>query len=235
MPFLDKTGLAHFWNQIIARLNGKAELADVTSSVSSHNVNTSAHNDIRELINGLTSRLNALANSTDVELDQMAELVAYIKNNKNLIDGITTNKVNVTDIINNLTTNVANKPLSSAQGVALKQLIDALGTTDSELIQMMSNLSTNLNNHVTNHAPATAQPNQNAFSNIKVGSTTIAADSTTDTLNLVAGNNITITPDATNDKITIAATSKFLSTDLYGDSLPTSGTTGQIYYKKVVG
>ena len=48
--------------------------------------------------------------------------------------------------------------------------------------------------------------NQNAFSNVKVGSTTVAADTTTDTLELVAGSNVTITPDATNDKITIAAT-----------------------------
>ena len=48
--------------------------------------------------------------------------------------------------------------------------------------------------------------NQNAFSNVKVGETTVAADTTTDTLTLVAGNNVTITPDATNDKITIAAT-----------------------------
>lgn len=48
--------------------------------------------------------------------------------------------------------------------------------------------------------------NQNAFSNITVGSTTIAADSKTDTLTIAAGDNITLTPDATNDKITIAAT-----------------------------
>ena len=48
--------------------------------------------------------------------------------------------------------------------------------------------------------------NQNAFSNVKVGSTTVAADTATDTLTLVAGTNVTITPDATNDKITIAAT-----------------------------
>ena len=47
--------------------------------------------------------------------------------------------------------------------------------------------------------------NQNAFSNIKVGSTTVTADSVTDTLEFVAGSNIVITPDATNDKITIAA------------------------------
>lgn len=54
----------------------------------------------------------------------MSEIVAYIKSNKELIDGITTSKVNVSDIIDNLTTNVANKPLSAAQGVALKALID---------------------------------------------------------------------------------------------------------------
>lgn len=51
-----------------------------------------------------------------------------------------------------------------------------------------------------------AEVNQNAFSNIKIGNTTIAADGKTDTVELTAGNNITLTPDATNDKITIAAT-----------------------------
>lgn len=51
-----------------------------------------------------------------------------------------------------------------------------------------------------------AEVNQNAFSNVTVGSTTIAAGSKTDTLTLTAGSNVTLTPDATNDKITIAAT-----------------------------
>lgn len=50
-----------------------------------------------------------------------------------------------------------------------------------------------------------AEVNQNAFSNIVVGTTTVAADSKTDTVTFVAGKNVTITPDATNDKITIAA------------------------------
>ena len=54
------------------------------------------------------------------------------------------------------------------------------------------------------HAPSNAEVNQNAFSNVKVGSTTVSADSKTDTLELVAGTNVTLTPDATNDKITIA-------------------------------
>ena len=99
---------------------------DVSGQISTHNTNTEAHNDIRKLITGLTNRLNALADSDDTTLDQLSEIVAYIKNNKTLIDGITTSKVNVTDIINNLTTNVSNKPLSAAQGVALKALIDAI-------------------------------------------------------------------------------------------------------------
>lgn len=98
------------------------------AAVSDHNVDADAHNDIRLLIEGLASRLNALADSDDTTLDQMSEIVAYIKANKTLIDSITTSKVNVSDIINNLTTNVSNKPLSAAQGVILKGLIDSLST-----------------------------------------------------------------------------------------------------------
>ena len=103
-----------------------ASTAAVDSKISTHNTSSSAHSDIRDLISGLTTRLNTLANSDDTTLDQMSEVVAYIKNNKSLIDGITTSKVNVSDIVNNLTTNVSNKPLSAAQGVAIKALIDAL-------------------------------------------------------------------------------------------------------------
>ena len=56
-----------------------------------------------------------------------------------------------------------------------------------------------------------AEVNQNAFSKVTVGSTTVTADSKADTLTLVAGSNVTITPDATNDKITIAATDTWRS------------------------
>ena len=42
------------------------------------------------------------------------------------IEDVTTDKVSVSDIIDNLTTNVSNKPLSAAQGVKLKALIDAI-------------------------------------------------------------------------------------------------------------
>ena len=50
---------------------------------------------------------------------------------------------------------------------------------------------------------AGAEVNQNAFGNVKVGSTTVAADSKTDTLELASSSAITLTPDAANDKVTI--------------------------------
>lgn len=106
--------------------SGKENAGVAAGLVNAHNVGGDAHNDIRLLIEGLNTRLNAVANSSDVNLDQLAELVAYIKANRSLIEQVTTNKVSVSDIINNLTTNVSNKPLSAAQGVALKALIDAI-------------------------------------------------------------------------------------------------------------
>lgn len=263
-------------------LDLKADASTVDSKISTHNTSTSAHSDIRDLITGLTTRLNALADSDDTTLDQMSEIVAYIKANKTLIESITTSKINVSDIVNNLTTNSTSKVLSAAQGVAIKALIDALETeldSHTHAIADVSGLQSaldgkaasshgthvsfdstnkpkmdgtsafgtstkvaradhvhptdtsrasqssldshtgNTTSHITStertnwnsakthadsaHAPSNAQANQNAFSNIKVGSTTISADTTTDTLELV-GSNVTITPDSTNDKVTIA-------------------------------
>ena len=52
-----------------------------------------------------------------------------------------------------------------------------------------------------------AEVNQNAFSKIAVnGQTTVEADAKTDTLTLVAGSNVTITTNASDDKVTITAT-----------------------------
>ena len=56
-----------------------------------------------------------------------------------------------------------------------------------------------------------AEVNQNAFANVKVGSTTIQADSKQDTLTLAAGTNISLVGDANNDKVTIGVTGKVAS------------------------
>ena len=99
------------------------------SAVSQHNTDATSHNDLRLALKGLSDRINVVLDSDDATLDQMSEVVAYIKSNKSMIDAITTSKVNVSDIVNNLTTNISNKPLSAAQGVALNELIDSLSNS----------------------------------------------------------------------------------------------------------
>lgn len=117
----------------------------IDASVQEHNVNEEAHGDIRGLVSGLTTRLNALANSTEEDLDQMAEVVAYIKSNKDLIDAITTSKVSVADIVDNLTTSDSKKPLSAAQGVIVKAMIDGL-QVDVDERAMASDLTSHTGN-----------------------------------------------------------------------------------------
>lgn len=121
---LDAEHLNHM-EQGISQLSEEI-VTTAESKVAAHNTGTDTHSDIRLLIQGLTDRLNALADSDDTTLDQLSEVAAYIKSNRSLIEAITTSKVSVADIVDNLTTNVSNKPLSAAQGVVIKTLIDAL-------------------------------------------------------------------------------------------------------------
>lgn len=96
------------------------------AAVAAHNAAADAHGDIRLALQALADRINAALNSTDTDLDQLSEIVAYVKSNKSLIDAVTTAKVSTSDIVDNLTTNVVNKPLSAAQGCLLKNLHDLL-------------------------------------------------------------------------------------------------------------
>lgn len=103
-------------------------IVTLQENLTSHNIDTAAHSDLRAELKALTDRITAILDSDDETLDELSEIVAYIKSNKTLIDAITTSKVSVSDIVNDLVTNVTNKPLSAAQGVALKGLIDTLQT-----------------------------------------------------------------------------------------------------------
>lgn len=117
--------------------DGGAEAPDVSGQIEQHNADQSAHLYIRELVAEVEKRLNALADSDDTTLDQLSEIVAYIKSNKSLIDAITTGKVSVGDIVNNLTTNAAGKVLSAAQGVVLRTMIEAI-TVPTKLSELTS-------------------------------------------------------------------------------------------------
>lgn len=105
-----------------------------SKAVSEHNVSSTAHNDLRVALKDLADRLSAALNSDDTTLDDLKEVVTYIKSNRTLIDAITTSKVSVADIINDLITNVADKPLSAAQGVIIKGLIDDVSQAVKEAV-----------------------------------------------------------------------------------------------------
>lgn len=103
--------------------------------------------------------------------------------------------------------------------------ITDLTATATELNYMdgvTSNVQTQLNGKAATGHTHSDYVNQNAFSNVAVGSTTVAADTATDTLTLV-GSNVTLTPDATNDKVTIGITKDNVTAAL-GYTPPTTNT-----------
>lgn len=143
----------------------------------------------------------------------------------------------------NLTTSAKTGSITLGEG-AIKQVDSSVssGTSSTKLPTsaavasfvdgQISGVNTTISNHAgdtTVHITAAerskwnaAEANQNAFSKVVVGSTTVEADSKTDTLTLAAGSNVTLTPDATNDKITIATKDTTYSS---GTGISVSGTT----------
>lgn len=121
---MDNTTIAYLKKYIDKTLGGGG--GSSSDAVNAHNVDTTAHSDIRTELKAISDRINAVLDSDDTTLDELSEIVAYIKSNRSLIESVTTQKVSVSDIVNDLTTNVATKPLSAAQGVALKALIDTI-------------------------------------------------------------------------------------------------------------
>jgi len=90
---------------------------------------------------------------------------------------------------------INNKPAIVAESYGLA----GLGGTQTFGFLKLSGVNT-ITVDQTNYA------NQNAFSNVLVGTTTISANSTTDTLILLAGSNVTLTPSTTTKSVTISAT-----------------------------
>ena len=103
-----------------------ATTAVVDSKISSHNTSTSAHSDIRGLISDLSTKVSNFLDVDDATTDQLSEVLTMINNNKGTLESLTTSKINVSAIVDNLTTSDSSKVLSAKQGVALKTLIDAL-------------------------------------------------------------------------------------------------------------
>ena len=108
------------------KTEGMATTTVVDNKISAHNTSTEAHSDIRDLISALTTKVNNFLDVDDTTTDQLSEVLELIENNKGDLESLTSGKVNVSDIVDNLTTANASKVLSANQGVVLKGLIDAL-------------------------------------------------------------------------------------------------------------
>lgn len=116
-------------NKINIKNQSQDELLATKQELSEHDTSSAAHEDIRTLISNLAQRLNTLADSDDVTLDQLSEIVDYIKNNKSLIDGITTNKINVSDIISTLALVQANTSSGKVvDALVIKEILSSIGS-----------------------------------------------------------------------------------------------------------
>lgn len=179
--YLDSNGLLYFWQKIKALF-----VTDVTYS--------SSTKKIQKTKNGSTSDV--------VTLSTVATSGSYndLSNKPTIPSGVekttTTPKMDGTAAIGSETKFAAG---------------DHVHPSDTTKVDKVSGKGLSTNDYTTTEKnklsgiASGAEVNQNAFSNVKVGSTTVAADAKTDTLELVAGSHVTLTPDATNDKITIDA------------------------------
>lgn len=153
------------------------------------------------------TEINNLINSAPEKADTLKELFDLIEDNTDATDalnaaiGTKANKSDLTNHINNTTVHITatertnwNDANSKKHTHSNKSILDAITASyTTEEKAKLSGVATG------------AEVNQNAFSNVVIGTTTISADSKTDTLTLVAGDNVTLTPDTTNDKVTITA------------------------------
>ena len=129
---------------VIPSITGLASTESVGKLIAEHNVAEAAHEDIRSLISELTTKLTNFLDVDEETTDQLSEVLTLINNNKGTLDSITTNKINVSDIVDNLTTASTTKVLSANQGVAIKALIEALQAADAQLSAAIADVSSKI-------------------------------------------------------------------------------------------
>ncbi len=198
-------------------VNGKALSANITLSASDVGADASGAADtaLSNAKSYTDTKIANLINSAPTTLDTLGEIATAMEENSDVVEALEAavgTKANTSE----LTSHTSNK--SNPHNVTLNQLgvtataeevnvLNGMTATTAELNYMdgvTSNVQTQLDGKATIDHTHSSYENQNAFSYVTVGNTTIAADTTTDTVTLVAGDNITITVDASN-KVTIAA------------------------------
>lgn len=130
---------------------------------------------------------------------------------------------------------VENKSSATIRGELTKANVTAaLGYTPPEQDTTYDDATTSAHGLMTaadktklNGIAAGAEVNQNAIANIKVGTTTLSAASKQSTVELVASSNITLTPDAATNKITIKSTNTTYS-NMTGATASAAGKAGLV-------
>lgn len=152
-----------------------------------------------------------------------------------------------TDTIYNNATTTADGTMSAADKVKLNGIEAGADKTDATNVTaagavMKSGSSDDLPEGETNLYMTTdektklsgltegAEPNQNAFSSVKVGNTTMTASSTTDTLTLTAGDGVTLTASAKNVTVSETYVDSCIVTSL--DNIPTNLRNGGLIIVK---
>ena len=169
------------------------------------------HEKLKNLFAKKSDVESALSDKVDKVSGKGLSTNDYTTTEKNKLNGIASGaQVNVIESIkvNGTAQTITSKAVDITVPTALSDLSnDGNFVTDASYVHTDNNYTTTEKNKLNGIASG-AEVNQNAFSNVLVGETTIAADSKTDTLEFVGGTNITITPDATNDKVTIATSAQ---------------------------
>ena len=112
-------------NSVSTYIDLKLQETDlVYEHIITHNTDNNSHSDIRLNIEEFKGYIYDLSEHDEETLDQLRDLVSYVDDHSSIINGITIEKVNVSDIVDDLATNAENKPLSAKQGVVLKSLVD---------------------------------------------------------------------------------------------------------------
>ena len=75
-------------------------------------------------LRGLITGIQTLLSVNDINFDTLQEVVTAIKSDEGLLTSLTINKINTSDIIDDLLHIDVNKPLSANQGLILKGLLD---------------------------------------------------------------------------------------------------------------
>lgn len=197
--YLDYDGLLYFWAKIKARFDGA--VSSITGDGSSTTITYTK-------VDGTTGTFVTKDTTYSAATQSDAGLMSAADKTK--LDGIATgaNKTTVDSSLSSSSTNpVQNKVINTALAAKAPLASPALtGTPTAPTAAAGTNTTQIATTAFVKSAVDTSASGLKIFKTVKVGSTSIVADSATDTLTLEAGDNITLTPDATNDKVTIAAT-----------------------------